>query len=37
MITLYHGSNMNIELTYRRFNLQYFFGTELSISKLQKL
>ena len=25
------------ELTYRRLNQQYFFGTELSISKLQKL
>lgn len=25
------------ELTYRKLNLQYFFGTELSISKLQKL
>lgn len=25
------------ELTYRKLNRQYFFGTELSISKLQKL
>lgn len=25
------------ELTYRKLNWQYFFGTELSISKLQKL
>ena len=25
------------ELTYRKLNKQYFFGTELSISKLQRL
>lgn len=46
MITLYHGSNivqliddvtLARELTYKKLNRQYFFGTEKAISKLKKL
>ena len=46
MMTLYHGSNnrgiitlemLIKELTYRKLNRQYFFGTGRAISKLKRL